>query len=366
VKIPWAQPYFWGEEQKFVVDALRSSWISGGPYVERLEKDFARYHGARFCITTSSGTSALHLALLAIGAGPGDEVIVPGFTFIAPVNMVIATGAKPVYADIDPATWCVDTACVERKISTKTKAIVAVHPYGNVCAMITLQRLARRHNLYLIEDVAEAPFSRYCGKLAGTFGDIGCFSFQATKAITTGEGGCVLTSNRKLYGMMRVIRDHGMSRKRQYWHDCLGYNFRLTNIQAALGCAQFKNLSKIISAKRKIYVLYRRYLKNEEGIRFQCFNPEVQPVVWCVTVEIDPAVFGANRDSLIRRLLSSGIETRPGFYPASTMPFYRAPSLPVAEHISARVISLPSFLAVTESQIRYVCARLKKLKKKSG
>ena len=366
MKIPWAQPYFWGEEQKFMVDALRSSWISGGPYVEKLEKDFARYHGVRSCITTSSGTSALHLALLAIGVGPGDEVIVPGFTFIAPVNMVIAAGAKPVYADIDPDTWCIDPACVERKISPRTKAIVAVHPYGNVCDMITLRRLARRNKLYLIEDVAEAPFSRYRGKLAGTFGDIGCFSFQATKVITTGEGGCVITSNQKLSGMMRVIRDHGMSRKRQYWHDMPGHNFRLTNIQAALGCAQFKNLSKIISAKGKTCASYRRYLKDEEGIRFQFFKPEVQPVVWGVAVEIDPAVFGASRDSLIKRLLSSGIETRPGFYPASAMPFYRAPSLPVAEYISARVISLPLSLALTESQIRYVCAHLKRLKKKNA
>jgi perosamine synthetase len=215
----------------------------------------------------------------------------------------------------------------------------------------------------LIEDVAEAPFSRFCGRLAGTFGDISCFSFQATKTIATGEGGCVLTSSRKLHSLMRIIRDHGMSRQRQYWHDILGYNFRLTNIQAALGCAQFKNLSKIISAKQRVYALYRRYLKDEKGISFQFFKPEVQPVVWCVAVEIDPAAFGMNRDLLIRRLLSLGIETRPGFYPASTMPLYQSVPLPVAEHVSARVISLPSFLALTELQIKYVCTRLKELKK---
>lgn len=364
MNIPWARPYFWGREQEFVADALNSSWISSGPYVGRFEKEFADYHGARFCITTSSGTSALHLALLAIGVGPGDEVVVPGFTFIAPVNMIIAVGAKPAYADIDPDTWCVDTACVERNISAKTKAIMAVHPYGNVCDMAALRRLADRRELYLVEDSAEALFSRYRGKLAGTFGDIGCFSFQATKAITTGEGGCVITSNKELSSRMRLIRDHGMSGPRKYWHDILGYNFRLTNIQAALGCAQFKNASKIISAKRKIYSLYLRHLKNEEGIRLQFIKPKVEPVFWCVAVEIDPAVFGVSRDSLMRRLLLSGIETRPGFYPASLMPFYRAPALPVSEHISARAISLPSFLALTEPQIRYVCSRLKKLRKK--
>lgn len=365
-KIPWAKPCFWGEEQKFVSDAIRSTWISGGPYVEKLEKDLARHHGVRFCITTSSGTSALHLALLAIGVGPGDEVIVPGFSFMAPANMAIAAGAKPAYADIDPDTWCMDPECVKRKISPRTRAIVAVHNYGNVCDMKALHRLAVRHELYLIEDAAEALFSRYCGRLAGAMGDVGCFSFQATKTITTGEGGCVLTSNRKLFERMRLIRNHGLPQRGRYWHSVLGYNFRLTDIQAALGCAQFKNRAKIISARRTIQALYRKYLKDEKGIRFQSFEPEVRPVVWCVAVEIDPMVFGASRDRVMQRLGALGIETRPGFCPPSIMPLYRAASLPEAERIGARVISLPSFPALTERQIKHVCEQLKKLKKKGA
>jgi perosamine synthetase len=247
-----------------------------------------------------------------------------------------------------------------------TRAIIAVHNYGNVCDMRALRRLADRHGLFLIEDVAEAMFSEYRGKPAGTLGDIGCFSFQATKTVTTGEGGCVLTQDKKLHDRMRLVRDHGLSQRGRYWHDVLGYNFRLTNIQAALGCAQFKNRSRIISAKHKVRALYCKYLKNEEGIRFQFFAPEVRPVVWCVAVEIDPAVLGESRDSVMKRLAACGIETRPGFCPPSIMPFYRAPSLPVAEHISARVISLPSSPALAERQIKYVCDQLKRLKKRGA
>jgi perosamine synthetase len=364
--IPWARPCFWGGEEKCVVDALRSSWISGGPYVERLEKDLARYHGVRFCITTSNGTAALQLALLAIGVGPGDEVVVPGFAFMAAANMVIGAGAKPVYADIDPATWCVDPAQVKRKISSRTRAIVAVHNYGNVCDMRVLRQLADRHKLFLIEDVAEALFSRSRGRLAGTVGDISCFSFQATKTLTTGEGGCVLTSDPKLFDRMRLIRDHGLSQRGRYWHDVLGYNFRLTNIQAALGCAQFKNRVKIIAVRHKIHALYRKYLADEEGIRFQFFKPEVRPVVWCVAIELDPTIFGVSRDRIMQRLAALGIETRPGFYPPSKMPLYKASALPVADRVSARIISLPSFPSLTEREIRYVCVQLKKLKKKSA
>ena len=366
MNIPWAKPCFWGDEKRFVADALRSTWISGGPYVEKLEKDLAKYHGVPFCITTSSGTCALQLALLAMGAGPGDEVVVPGFAFMASANMAIAVGAKPVYADIDPTTWCMDPACVERKISPKTRAIVAVHNYGNVCDMRALRRLADRRNLFLIEDVAEALFSRYRGRLAGTFGDISCFSFQATKTLTTGEGGCVLTSNKKLFERMRLIRNHGLSQRGRYWHDVLGYNFRLTNLQAALGCAQFKSRSKNIAARHKIHLLYRKCLQGEAGIRLQSFEPEVQPVVWCVAIEIDPEVFGMCRDRVMRCLEKAGIETRPGFYPPSVMPFYRAPALSVAERISARIISLPSFPSLTERQVRYVCGHLTKLKKKNA
>lgn len=362
MNIPWAKPSFWGKERKYVADALRSSWISDGPYVEKFEKDFASLHGAKFCLTTSSGTSALYLALLAAGIGSGDEVIVPGLSFMAPAHMAMAAGARPVYADVDPRTWCVDPACVRRLISKKTKAIVAVHLYGNVCDMTALRGLARARGLCLIEDAAEAAFSKYRGKCAGTFGDIGCYSFQATKTIAMGEGGCVLVPRRSYYDRLRLIRNHGMTERRKYWHDVVGHNFRLTNMQAALGYAQLKNLGKILEAKKRVYELYSRHLQKERGITMQFFAREVSPVVWCVAVHLDPVVFGSGRDEVMRSLADSGIETRPGFYPPSVMPLYRAAPLPVSERLGPGIITFPSFPTLTERQVGYICGKLKNIR----
>ena len=362
IKIPWAKPFLGKEEKEFLLDALASTRISHGPYVEGFEKSFAKLQGQKFCVTTNSGTSALYLALLAVGIKRTDEVIVPGFGFMAAANMVLAVGAKPLYADINPDTWCMEPAEIFKKISKRTKAIVVVHPYGNVCDMPAIKQLARRHNLLLIEDVAQSPFSRYQGKLAGTFAEMGCFSFQATKTIAMGEGGCVLTSNKKLNDKMRVIRNHGMTSDRRYWHEEIGQNFRLTNLQAALGVAQLKKLKEILEGKKRIHALYRKYLAYEEGVVFQLFSPKVDAVVWAVAVRIDPKVFGVSRDTLIKRLLERGIETRPGFYPPSKMPFYKAPALPIAESIAENILVLPSFVQLTEQQVKDVCNHIKKLK----
>jgi perosamine synthetase len=364
MKIPWAEPVFWGDEKKFLIDALRSTWISDGPYVHKLEKEFARRHGVKFCITTSNGTTALQLALLGLGIHAGDEVVVPAFGFIAPVNMIMAVGAKPVYADVDAETWCLDPALVVRGISARTRAMIAVHSYGNVCDMDLLRRIARRQGIFLIEDAAEAVFSRYQGKLAGTWGDVGCFSFQATKTIAMGEGGCVVASDKKLYDKMRMIRDHGMSAQRRYWHDGPGHNFRLTNMQAALGCAQLKHLRKIFAARNKVYATYRRYLTDEKGMKLQFFKADVDPVVWSVAVLLDPDIFITDRDGVMGALMKKVIETRPGFYTASQMPFYQSPSMPVAERIAAHVICLPSSPGLTHPEIRYVCDHLKNLRRK--
>src|SRR3989338_7748949 len=235
MNIPFAKPVFLGKEKEYLADAIASGWISDGPYVERFEKDFLRYFEGSSGLTTSSGTTALHLALLALGIGPGDEVIVPGYTFVAPVNMVLAVGAKPVYAEADPITWCIDPRSVEKQITSKTKAIIAVHVYGNVCDLPSLRAIADKYKLFLIEDVAQAAFSKYEQKYAGSFGDVGCFSFQATKTVAMGEGGFVVTPYKNVYEKMCLIRDHGMNKEKRYWHEVIGYNFRLTNLQAALG-----------------------------------------------------------------------------------------------------------------------------------
>ena len=250
--IPWAKPKLWGNEQKYISDALESTWISGGPYVERFERIFAQYSSTPFALATSNGTTALHLAYLALGLGPGDEIIVPGFAFMAAANMALNIGAQPVFADVDADTWCVTAESIEKCITAKTKVIVPIHTYGNVCDMDSILEMGKIFGLPVIEDTAEAFSSRYKGKLAGTMGDLGTYSFQATKTITTGEGGMVTTQNQELNNNMILHRSHGMLRKTFYWHEVPGQNFRLTNLQAAMGVAQFENLDKIIAERKRV------------------------------------------------------------------------------------------------------------------
>lgn len=361
--IPWGRPRLGEREREYLLKALDSTWISGGEFIDRFESDFARLIGTKYAVTASSGTAALHLALLALGIGPGDEVIVPAFTFAAPANMVIETGAKPVYVDIDPRTWCINVKEVEESITERTKAILPVHVYGNVCEVEALMRIARERQIYLIEDAAEAAFSRYRGKFAGSFGHLGCFSFHAAKTVTMGEGGAVVTNDKRLSERMRILRSHGMRENKRYWHDLVGYNYRLTNLQAALGCAQLENLDNIIAEKARIYRRYLGNLSGLPGIELQHIPKEVEPVMWAVAIEIDPHRFKVDRDSLIAELLKRNIETRPGFYPFSVMSLYKTAPLPVAESISRNVISLPSYISISDEHIDYICNQLKGLMK---
>ena len=361
--IHWGKPCLGEKEREYVLRALESTWISGGEFVDKFESDFARLIGTKHAVTTSSGTTALHLALLATGIGPGDEVIVPGFTFVAPANVVIQTGAEPVYVDVDPETWCIDVNEVEKSITDRTKAILPVHIYGNVCDMDKLVRITKDNAIYLIEDVAEAAFSKYRGKYAGSFGDLGCFSFQATKTITVGEGGAVLANNEKLSERIKILRNHGMREDRRYWHDIVGYNYRLTNLQAALGCAQLERRDRIVNEKARIYKRYLKNLENSPGLEFQRISSEVEPVVWAVAIKVNTDYFKGDRDFLIRELLKMNIETRPGFYPFSAMPLYNAKPLPVAEAVSKNVISLPSYLSISDETIDYICSEFRGLKK---
>lgn len=361
--IPWAGPLFSGREKEYLMNALESTWISGGKYIDKFEKCFTRYNRAKYGITVSNGTTALQLALLALDIQAGDEVIVPGYTFVAPVNMVIASGAKPVYADIDPETWCIDPESVKKSITKRTKAIIPVHIYGNVCDMTQLEHIAARYGLYIIEDTAEASFSKYKGKYAGTFGTIGCYSFQATKTITMGEGGFVITRDKKLYKKMRIIKSHGMRDDKRYWHDMIGYNFRLTNIQAAVGCAQLENIKKIIAMRKRMHGLYYKELKAEPGITMQRFRPEVDPVVWAVSVRLSPGYFKESRDGLVKKMFESGIEVRPGFYPFNVLPLYHGPELKISLDIGLNVISLPSYPSISPDLVKYVCDTLKKMRK---
>lgn len=362
--IQWGKPVFWGKEKEYAADALNSSWISGGAYVTKLESEFAKAIGSKQAIATNNGTSALMLALLGINIKPSDEVILPGFCFVAAGNMVLQSGAKPVYADVNKDTWNIEAEKIKEKITSKTKAILIVHNYGNPCDMDAIIKVAKEKNLILIEDAAEAHFSKYKGKYVGTFGDIGCFSFHATKMITTGEGGAVVTDNFEIDKKMRAIRSHGMLSRGFYWHDEIGHNFRLANVLAAIGVAQLENLGKIIKNKKRVYASYKNKLEGIEGIEFQKFQENSEPIIWAVTLKINPEKFKIGRNEIIEELKKKGIETRPGFYPFHAMPIYNSKIiLPVADEISKRIISLPSFPTLKEEEIEYICGSLKSLMK---
>ena len=360
--IPWAKAEFWGREREYVSDAISSTWISGGPYVTRLEDNFSRYLGGAECLAVSNGTTALHLAYLGIDVRPGDEIIVPGFAFMAAANVAIHMGARPVFVEIDPLTWCMRAEDVEAKLTKRTKAIVPVHTYGNVCDMDAIGAIAGANRVLVIEDAAESIGSRYKGKMSGSMGHLGTFSLHATKTVTTGEGGLVCTKDESRAERMKLFRSHGVA-SRRYWHDVAGHNFRLTNMQAALGCAQFEHIDKIIETRKLMHRRYVAALSLLQGITLQHFAPEVDAAVWAIAIKLDVSAFPQGRDRVMQELGATGIETRPGFYAASQMRhLYESSNLPVCEAVAASVISLPSFPSITDEQIQIVVKALRGLK----
>jgi len=359
--IPWAQPRLWGAEEQYVGEALRSTWISGGPFVDRLEEQIARLCGVKHAITASNGTTALHMAYLALGIGPGGEVVVPGFAFMAAANVTLHVGARPVFAEVDPETWCVTAAGIEACLTTRTRLIVPVHTYGNLCDMDDILALARGRGIAVLEDAAEAFASRYKGRPAGAIAPVGTFSFQATKTITTGEGGMVITNDEQLTERMRLYRSHGMLRRR-YWHEVAGHNFRLTNMQAALGCAQLESLDRILAQRKRVHEQYRDRLSDLPGLALQRFTAGVEPVLWAMAVRLDEEAYPQGRDGIIAQLQDRGIETRPGFHAASLMPLYGVPPLPACERLGRQVLSLPTFPGLQEEQIERVCDSLVSLR----
>jgi len=360
--IPWAQPDFWGLEEKYLVEALRSTWISGGAFVDRLEREVAAFSGSPFALSASNGTTAIHLAYLGLGLQAGDEVIVPGFCYLAAANIALQIGVRPVFAEVDRDTFCVTAESIEAAMTPHTKLIVAVHTYGNVCEMDEIMSLAQSKGVRVLEDAAESFASKYKGRQSGAIAGLGTYSFQATKTITTGEGGMVVTDDEALVRKMMLFRSHGVL-ERRYWHELPGHNFRLTNLQAALGCAQLERLDSIVKGRGRVHRTYTGLLKDVPGLRLQQFHPEVNPVLWALAVELDPAAYPQGRDKVIEQLAAEGIETRNGFYAASQLPLYPdcAP-LPICERLANNVISLPTFPSLDDQQINYVSSRLAALR----
>ncbi|MDE2565597.1 MAG: DegT/DnrJ/EryC1/StrS aminotransferase family protein [Burkholderiales bacterium] len=353
--IPVYRPDLGGNEKAYVMECLESTWISSkGRFIAEFEQGFARRVGAAHAASVCNGTVALHLALVALGIGPGDEVIVPTLTYIASANAVAYTGATPVFADSLAATWQIDPEDVARKITPRTKAIMAVHLYGHPCDMDALAALCRSHRLFLVEDCAEAIGTAYKGRNAGTFGDVATFSFFGNKTLTTGEGGMVLSSDRTIIERARHFRGQGLAAHREYWHDVVGFNYRMTNICAALGLAQLERLDGFVERKRQIAALYRAGLRGAP-VTVHAEAAEATHGYWMVTVLVDDP---AERDALRRHLSEHGIETRPAFNPVHTMPMYshRFQRNPVAEGIAWRGINLPSFPGLSDAEVGLVCA----------
>ena len=349
IHIPIAIPDLGDNELKYLIDAFLSTWISSsGKYINIFEDRFSSYCGCKFGVAVSNGTVALHLALKALGVGAQDEVIVPDLTFAATINSVLHAQAVPVIVDVDKKSWCMDPVEVEKAITSRTKAIIPVHLYGQPCDMDALLKICRKYKLFMIEDCAEAHGAKYAGKRVGSFGDIGCFSFFGNKVITTGEGGMCVTNSQELNDKMRILRDHGMSRQKKYWHDVVGYNYRMTNLQAAIGVAQVERIDAILEKRYQIEEQYRKVLKELEFIELQRNDlPKRDKITWFVCVLLAK---GYNRDRYMKQLSQKGIETRPFFYPLSQMSIYRKYvfSNRNSQEISERGINLPTFAKLKE------------------
>ena len=340
---PVAIPNLNGNEFKYLTDAFMSTWISSsGEYIGRFEKNFSEYSDCEYGVAVSNGTVALHLALVTLGIGDGDEVIVPDLTFAATINTVLHANATPVIVDVEEESWCIDPIEIEKSITPNTKAIIPVHIYGQACNMDAIMDIAKKYDLKVIEDCAEAHGAMFNGKKVGSFGDIGCFSFFGNKVITTGEGGMCVTNDPELDEKMRVLRDHGMSKTKRYWHDVIGYNYRMTNLQAAIGLAQLERIEEIHANRRKYENTYKKILDSEK-FSFQNNIADRRRITWLVSVLLNESI---DRESYIAKLKANGLDARPFFYPLSDMDIYKpyssAPT-PISHKLSAIGLNLPTY-----------------------
>lgn len=350
MQVPVYRPSLNGREKEYVLDCLESTWISSkGAYIRRFEDGFAERLGVRHAASVCNGTVALHLALLALGITQGDEVIVPTLTYVASVNAIAYTGATPVFVDSVRETWQMDVRDIEAKLTPRTRAIMVVHLYGHPCDMDAISALAVRRNLFVIEDCAEAFGSLYRGKPVGSFGNVATFSFFGNKTITTGEGGMVVTDDKTLYERALHYKGQGLAAHREYWHDVIGYNYRMTNICAALGLAQLEQADGFIARKREIAELYKAGLQ-DCPVEVHRELDGVQHSYWMVSILVPDA---SQRDPLREHLARGGVETRPLFHPVHTMPMYARnfQRHPVAEDLGWRGMNLPSWPGLSDDTI---------------
>lgn len=365
-RISIAMPVLNGNEKKYLNECVDTGWISAnGRFVRDFEKQFAEFCGTKYALACCNGTMTLHIAIKALGIGPGDEVIMPTLTYIATANAVAYCGAKPVFVDSEPDTWNMDPNQLEEKITDRTKAILPVHLYGLSCNMTEILEIANRHGIPVIEDAAEAHGATWDGHRVGSMGKVGSFSFFGNKIITCGEGGMLTTDDKELYDEMLNLRSQGVDPNKRYWHTKVAYNYRMTNMQAAVGLAQLENIDWHLAQRKRISDLYSKYLPMLDGlVSVQKVPAEATHVYWMNSIVLADDV-KLERDEVMRQMEEKNIEMRPLFYPMHVMPpYYDADlHLPVAEKLASRGINLPSHAMLSEDQVRYIVESLAEIVK---
>ncbi len=371
--IPVCEPFLNGNEIKYVTDAVQTGWISSsGSYVTSFEKAFAEYCGMKYGVAVCNGTVAIHLALSALGIGKGDEVIIPSFTMIATAFAVCYTGAMPVFIDADKNTWNIDIQQIEEKITPKTKAIIPVHIFGNPCNMDKICAIAKKHNLFIVEDAAEAHGAEYNGRKVGSFSDIGSFSFFANKNLTTGEGGMVVTDNEEYYKKCKYFKNmcFPVDAPRTYLHNDIGFNYRMSNLHAAIGLAQTEKADEYRKMRIRNANLYQKYLSSCPGIIFQQDEQNALNVHWMNTIVINPQEYGHTKDELVSHLKNNGIDTRLLFQSMSKQKSLQdygcdcTGEYPVTDWLADNGFYLPSASSLTEEKIAYICKIISEFHKK--
>ena len=361
-QLPQAEPSLIGNELKYVSEAIKSGWISSiGRYVNIFQKKFSLFVDNKYCLTTSSGTTAIQLAIATLKLKSNDEIIVPDYTFVSPINSVIHAKCKPVLVDIDKNNLCISLNSIKKVVTKKTKAIIIVHLYGNTPEINKIINFCKSKKIKIIEDCAEAFGTYYKGKHVGNFGHFGTFSFFGNKTISTGEGGMIIFKKKEDYLLAKKLRDHGMSENRKYWHDEIGFNFRMTNIQAAIGCAQIEKANKFINRKINIFKRYRSNLINIKFIKMIKLSSKIRNSHWLSFIILKD---GLTRDKLLAFLISKGIEVRSGFYSAHKMNIYKnfinkKIDYSNSKKISSTIITLPSSVSLKDDEIDYICKLIK-------
>jgi perosamine synthetase len=367
-KIPVASTDVSGNEEQYVVEAVRSSWVSStGKFVDQFERQFSELCGVESTLACANGTVALHLALLGMGLRPGDEVIVPSLTYVATANAVRYCGAEPVFVDVDPQTWCLDPQQIEQAVSERTRGVIAVHLMGHPADMDGINEVAAIHGLWVIEDAAEAHFALYKNRPVGSLASLATFSFFGNKLITCGEGGAVTLNDPRLATRLKMLRGQGMDPRRRYYFPIIGHNYRLTNVACAMLCAQLERRDAIFETRRRVFARYDERLANVAGVHLQPIAPWATTSPWMYGCVIDPDEAGVTRDEVIAGLAEQKIDSRPFFIPVHTLPPYRRAGeayrgpMPQTDYLAQNGIMLPTYNALRESEVDEVVDCISKM-----